>query len=159
MSEPYWRWLESTYALQQEAFGIEPDALEGDEFADYITLNCTALLVELGEFMQEIGWKTWAEPRGWTNRDAAVKELIDVAHFLANLACALGLTDEEWEERYRAKQDTNRRRQTDGYDGVSSKCPGCRRALDDSATMADDNTGMIRCACGRLSNSREFDVQ
>lgn len=148
MSGLYWRWLESTYELQQEAFGVEPDELKEDELADYLMMNATALLVEVGELMNECGWKPWAKPRGWVNRDAAVGELVDVAHFLANVACALGVTDEEWEERYRAKQAVNAQRQKDGYDGVSTKCPGCHRALDDVSINRDDESCRSCAMCG-----------
>jgi hypothetical protein len=103
-----------------------------DELADYLTENHTAAVVELSEFMQEVGWKPWATPRGWVNREAALGELVDVGHFLANLLCALDVSDAEWEHAYRAKQETNRRRMRSGtYDGVSGKCPTCRRSFDD----------------------------
>lgn len=127
-----WRWLASTRRLQEETYGQRFD-VEGrpDEFADSIIENFAALVVELGEFMNEVGWKPWAAPRGWSNRDAAVGELVDVAHFLANLLVRLDVTDDEWEQRYRAKQDVNRQRQVDGYDGRGAKCPRCHRSYDD----------------------------
>lgn len=101
-----------------------------------MTANHTAAVVELSEFMQEVGWKEWATPRGWVNRDAALGELVDVGHFLANLLCALDVSDAEWEHAYRAKQDVNRRRMRSGtYDGVSGKCPSCRRAYDDAGVF------------------------
>lgn len=129
-----WNWLASTRALQQEYFRRTFPITDPDELADYVVMNHSALIIELGEFMDEIGWKDWASPRGWINRDAAVGELVDVAHFLANLLSALDVTDAEWERRYQAKQEVNRRRQRTGYDGVSNKCPKCRRALDDADT-------------------------
>lgn len=95
-------------------------------------MNYTALVVELSEFLGEVGWKDWATPRGWVNREAAVGELVDVGHFLANILCALGVTDEEWQARYQDKQEVNRQRQRDGYDGVTGKCARCRRSFDDS---------------------------
>lgn len=127
-----WNWLASTRALQEEYFQREFPIDDPDELADYLVSNHTALIVEMSEFMGEVGWKDWATPRGWVNREAAVGELIDVGHFLANLLCALGVTDAEWEARYRDKQEVNRQRQRDGYDGVSGKCPQCHRAYDDS---------------------------
>jgi hypothetical protein len=127
-----WNWLASTRALQAEAFGKDfSKSLDPDEFADSIVMNSMALIKELGEFMDEVGWKDWTAPRGWVNRDQAVGELVDVGHFLANLLVRLDVTDKEWEERYRAKQQVNRNRQRAGYDGVSDKCPNCRRAHDD----------------------------
>lgn len=126
-----WNWLASTKALQEEAFGRDFSSQDPDEFADAIVMNHSALIVELGEFMAEVGWKDWATPRGWVNRDAAIGELVDAGHFLANLLVRLEVTDAEWEQRYRAKQEINRNRQRSGYDGTTGKCPTCRRALDD----------------------------
>lgn len=126
-----WHWLESTVDLQREAYGDHDQPKQGEALADSVMMNATALASELHEALAEVGWKPWATPRGWLNRDAYIGELVDVGHFLANLLVAVGCTDEEWEERYRAKQVLNLRRQRDGYDGVSTKCPECHRALDD----------------------------
>jgi hypothetical protein len=132
-----WKWLDSTYALQREAFGVElpmtPDTIR---LADYVVMNHSALTAEAGELLAEFGWKSWAEPRGWVNRENALKEAVDVAHFLANILCAIGVTDEEWITAYQAKQEVNRRRQRDGYDGVSDKCPECKRSYDDDIPCA-----------------------
>jgi hypothetical protein len=122
-----WRWLASTRRLQVEAYHDDVWPKTGDVLADSVTMNSTALLVELGEALQEVGWKSWASPRGWVNRDAYIGELVDVGHFLANLLVAVGCDDAEWETRYVAKQALNLKRQLEGYDGVSTKCPGCHR--------------------------------
>jgi hypothetical protein len=116
-----------------------------DEFADSIVMNHTALIVELSEFMQEIGWKDWTTPRGWINRDAAIGELVDAAHFLANILVRLDVTDGEWEERYRIKQEKNRLRMRTSYDGVSNKCLRCKRALDE---VKFDPVSKICVLCG-----------
>lgn len=133
-----WKWLESTKKLQEEAFGLDYSKLKGDKLADYFVMNHTALVTELTEFMQEVGWKDWAQPRGWVNRDNAIKELVDAAHFLSNLACAIGVTDSEWEQAYQAKQALNRERQVKGYDGITGKCPGCKRSYDDGIPCIPD---------------------
>jgi hypothetical protein len=131
-----WNWLASTRALQEESFGQDLSSRgDPDEFADAIVMNHTALIVELSEFMQEVGWKNWATPRGWVNRDAAVGELVDAAHFLANLLVRLDVTDTEWQERYQHKQEVNRTRMRTGYDGVSNKCPKCHRSYDDQGVL------------------------
>lgn len=126
------RWLDETRALQREAFGVDPWSLDGELLADYVTWNVAALTAEVGEFLNEVAWKPWSTDRGPGNRDAAVSELIDVAHFLANLACVLQCTDEEWERKYHEKMSINRKRQADGYDN-SNKCNKCKRALDDAS--------------------------
>lgn len=127
-----WRWLESTKKLQEKSFGFTLPLDEGDALADYVTWNHSALVLEAGELLSEFGWKKWANPRGWVNRELALKEAVDVGHFLANILAAIGVTDEEWEAAYQAKQQVNRDRMSSGtYDGVSTKCPGCKRAYDD----------------------------
>jgi hypothetical protein len=128
-----WRWLKSTRVLQEDAFDVDFTRYDTnpDELADSIVMNHTALIVELGEFLNEVGWKDWSTPRGWVNHDAAVGELVDAAHFLANILVRLGVTDEEWERRYRQKQEINRNRQRSGYDTRQGKCPRCKRAYDD----------------------------
>jgi len=139
---PGWRWLESTRRLQEDVFGQDLSPSDPDDFADAIMENHTALVVELGEFMNEVGWKTWSTPRGWVRRDAAVGELVDAAHFLANLLVRLSVTDDEWEERYRRKQEINRQRQTNGYD-ARRKCPGCHRAYDDPGVTCTDQRALV----------------
>lgn len=130
MSNP-WKWLESTKELQESHFGVVYP-IEGEQLANYVTWNHSALVQEAGELLAEFGWKPWAKGRGWVNRELALKEAVDVGHFLANILAAIGVTDEEWTAAYQAKQQVNRDRMTSGtYDGVSTKCPGCKRAYDD----------------------------
>lgn len=135
VSDGRWRWLESTKQLQEDYYKFDFDALRADldALADYMTWNHTAAVVELGEGMNEVGWKTWAKPRGWINREAFISEMVDVNHFIANMLVAAKCTDEEWERAYEKKQEINRQRQRDGYDSVSTKCMMCHRALDDPA--------------------------
>ena len=135
-------WLDSTYQLQREVYDFTlPLPINSDELADYVVMNHSALVAEATELLSEFGWKSWAKPRGWVNRGNALKEAVDVAHFLANILCAIGVTDDEWQLAYRTKQDVNRKRQADGYDGVAGKCPGCKRSYDDGidcrASVAD----------------------
>jgi dimeric dUTPase (all-alpha-NTP-PPase superfamily) len=140
-----WNWLGSTYALQRDVFGRTLPIKNPIELADFVVMNHTSAVTELSEFMDEVGWKNWTENRGWVNRDAAVGELVDVAHFVANLLCALGVTDDEWEQRYRNKQEMNKQRQRTGYDGVSNKCLRCKRALDE---VEFDPVSRICVLCG-----------
>jgi DNA-directed RNA polymerase subunit RPC12/RpoP/predicted outer membrane lipoprotein len=130
---PRWKWLDSTHKLQETHYGLDYGSLVGEKLAEYFMIHYTALTCELVEFMDEVNWKPWMKDnRGEVlDRDAAVGELIDAAHFLANLACAIGVTDAEWEEKYQAKQERNRRRQESGsYTKAGYKCPDCRRELD-----------------------------
>lgn len=108
--------LSDTYELQARAFG-HALPLEGEALADFVTWNVAALVAEVGEALEQVGWKNWAARRGWVNREAFVGELIDVQHFLNNLLCSVGVTDEELQARYAVKQELNRSRQRDGYQG------------------------------------------
>lgn len=42
-------------------------------------------------------------------------------HFLANILIAVGVTDDEFERAYQAKQSVNRARQRDGYVAAAGK--------------------------------------
>jgi len=89
-----------------------------------------ALIKELGEVLDEIGWKSWATSRH-INYEAARGEVVDCWHFLMNLALHLNVTADDLYEGYRRKREKNERRQREGYDGVTGKCPHCRRSYDD----------------------------
>lgn len=127
-----WRWIDSTYTLQRNVYGHTlPYAPNTNVLADYVQMNALAAVDEIMEMLGEVGWKPWAEPRGWIRPKHVMKEAVDALHFIANVLCAAGISDDEFWEAYRAKQVTNTRRQELGYDGVSGKCPGCKRAYDD----------------------------
>lgn len=92
--------------------------------------NAFALLDEIHEAMGEVGWKRWATSRH-VNEEEFKGELIDAWHFMMNLFDLAGMDAEEVFQRYNAKRDRNDVRQDNGYDGVTGKCPTCKRALDD----------------------------
>lgn len=135
------QWLKETRKLQTRSFGVDPTELRGDALADFVIWNHTALIDELSEALAEIRWKPWVAERGELDRDAFIGELVDAAHFLANMAVAAGCTDSEWRRRYRRKRRLNAKRQREGYDG-RNKCQGCGRALDDPA---------VRCTTERCA--------
>lgn len=141
--------------LQVEAYEIDPSQLEGDELADYIRVSALALENELHEALNEVRWKPWAQGH-YLNREAWIGELVDALHFLLNLLLVAAPTPGERgrldlalevSERYQAKRERNLQRQREGYDGVSSKCPKCRRDLNDLGTRKVDE--YYHCAaCG-----------
>lgn len=92
-------------------------------------LACTA---ELHEAMDESGWKPWATSNH-LNHEAFKAELVDAWHFFMNLMLHSGMTAEDLYDGYIKKNAKNVKRQADGYDGVSTKCPRCHRAADDNA--------------------------
>ncbi len=128
-------WLATQLALQVEGFNLNPSTLEGEELAEYVRWNALALTDELHEFLQDIQWKPWAKDVGAVrDRDAMVGELVDVLHFLGNLALAIEVDDAEITERYHAKVAVNRRRQEAGYDAWAGKCRHCNRDLAEAGT-------------------------
>lgn len=96
-----------------------------------------ALVDELHEALAEIGWKPWASSIHF-NKDAVRGELVDAFHFFMNLCLVSGVSAQDLIDGYIAKSAQNIKRQVDGYDGVSTKCTVCKRALDDSAVHCTD---------------------
>ncbi|WNO26454.1 deoxyuridine triphosphatase [Microbacterium phage BabyDaisy] len=103
-----------------------------DDVTEFIQWNHKALIHEAVELESETGWKPWAA-KSFVNIEAARGEAIDMLHFLLNDFLVLGMDADEVRRRYHAKHAKNVARQEAGYDGVSTKCPGCHRALDDDA--------------------------
>ena len=101
---------------------------------DYLRLMKDALESELDELQNETGWKPWATSRH-VNLEAAQSEVVDAWHFMMNIMVHLKLDEHKLAALYYKKLEKNKQRQMDGYDGVSTKCPGCRRALDDDGVL------------------------
>jgi len=120
--------------LQIDSFGNDPVETRGDERAAYIRWNVLALEDELHEAMNETGWKPWASSRH-LHINEYVKELVDAWHFFLNLLLSTGLEPDAlanvFEREYFRKHKINAKRQKDGYDGVTMKCPNCKRELTD----------------------------
>jgi dimeric dUTPase (all-alpha-NTP-PPase superfamily) len=144
--------LDAQRSLQELINGYTLESQTDEQRIANIKENVLALSAELfGEVLGEIGWKSWATSRH-INREPLKKELVDVLHFFMNLVLYAGMTADELYEGYRKKRAVNERRQRDGYDGVSTKCPGCGRALEDviiSMSVNDDETVSYFCACLR----------
>lgn len=142
--------------------GKDPRDMEEEEKALFIKDMVLALSDELHELLDEVGWKPWATSRH-VNFDSAQSELIDALHFFLNLALALNLNGRQMKELYYGKNKKNHQRQEEGYDGISSKCGYCRRALDDEDELlargeagcwisSDGNTGYCREAGLQIVN-------
>lgn len=146
-------WLYEQEQYQENTFGVDFAAFDEDPEAltTYTTMNLNAAFLELAEAQAETPWKPWAtvdKELVWAaNRDKFVGELVDVLFFLGNSLIAVGCTDQELAERYAEKMRVNQTRQETGYDGFTTKCPGCQRALDDvAADDAVDVGGEIYCS-------------
>jgi hypothetical protein len=119
-------------ALLDEDGHYENTDADRKPLIDFFHWNVTATVDELHEMLGEMGWKPWATSR-FINLEAARAEAIDALHFLLNIFLGLGMDAESIKLAYDNKHAKNIRRQEEGYDGVSTKCPGCGRALDDDA--------------------------
>ena len=112
----------------------DPQSLSGDHMAEFVTWNFAACVKELSEATDEVGWKPWATSRH-INQPQFNKEMVDAFHFFMNLLL-VGNPDktvdqiaDEFCRFYIEKNAVNARRQDEGYDGVSGKCPNCKREL------------------------------
>jgi dUTPase-like protein len=119
----------------QKKLGHDLQTMSADERIDYIKEMTLAQFSEMNESLGEVGWKSWATSRH-INTEAYLGELIDELHFWMNRVLALGMPPEDLAiavtSRYFAKRERNIQRQAKGYDGVSGKCAGCNRDLEDS---------------------------
>lgn len=157
--------LEELLAAQralQRRLGYDFLEMSEEEVIRYVTDTYVAATVELVEVLNETTWKPWVTGPRTVNRDALVGEVVDLLHFAFNfLLCVRpDLTPAELaahvRERYLTKNDVNRRRQDEGYDGVATKCPHCRRALDDvGVTRILDALGVaVMCkGCGNRART------
>lgn len=138
--------------LQETSMGYAFGQMTTTERVAYVKDMVLALSNELqAEVLGEVSWKSWTSGDPFINVAAYKKELIDCVHFLMNLMLAVDMTADELYDGYLAKRAVNQRRQVEGYDGVSTKCPGCKRALDDSMineVLGYDDTIQYLCDCG-----------
>lgn len=126
--------MNDQYLLQRDTYGIDYFTMTDEEKIQHFKEMKLALQDELHEALNEMGWKPWATKRHF-NQDAVQGELVDAWHFFMNLMLIAGMTPLDLFEKYEAKRKKNMARQQaeGGYDGVSTKCPRCKRALDDDA--------------------------
>lgn len=133
--------LRKQYDLQGETYHRDLASLAPEARVEFIKDMVLAATDELHEALNEVTWKPWTQGEPEVNEDAYFGELIDLWHFVMNLMLVAypGLSPEGLaaaiELRYLEKRKINVQRQEDGYDGKTSKCPNCRRALDDKTVF------------------------
>lgn len=139
--------------LQERHFGARVEELQGEERIQFLKDMYIAFVDEMHEALGEVGWKPWATSKHW-NEEAFKGELIDAWHFFMNFMLVAGLDAEDLFERYMQKHSVNVARQEAGYDGVTGKCSGCRRAFDDKAVACHkSNVYPERSCCHYLDAS------
>lgn len=120
--------------LQTMLLGIDPQHMDRADQLRYITTMVTACTDELHEALNETGWKPWTTS-DHINTEAFKDELVDGLLFWINLALVAGMTSKDVYNRYHEKRANAERRFNENYDGVSTKCPKCKRAYDNKAVM------------------------
>lgn len=147
------RMIAAQHSLQY-SLGYDITQMSTEERINYIRENVLALNAELFEMLQEIGWKSWASSRH-INSTEAFHELRDAWQFLTNLMLAVsGDRPDEvaklLEQTLYDKHAVNVARNDNGYDGVSGKCPSCKRDLGEVVLMEVMNPSgvMYLCECG-----------
>lgn len=142
--------------LQVESYGRDPGTMDLEDKIRFIKDMHIALTDEMHELLAEVDWKPWTHGERQINFDGARKELVDVWHFFMNMMLALGMSTDDLYKAYMKKRQVNADRQKNGYDGRSTKCPGCSRALEDIALheikIAGTNiTDVVLCVpCGAV---------
>lgn len=115
--------LRRQLALQRDAYGVDPYALEGEDRAEYVRFNVLAAIKELTEMLDQVdGWKPWQTEREnageFKDHSAYVEEGVDVLHFLLNLLNVARVDESVLEHLFIQKQRKNAARQRLGYSGV-----------------------------------------
>lgn len=114
--------------------GVDPATLDPASKMDYIRTMVLACTDELHEALTETGWKPWASSNH-INREAYLSELTDAWLFFMNLMLVARITPTEFFAQFEKTQRKVLNRMTNGYDGVSTKCPGCKRDYDDAGVL------------------------
>lgn len=123
--------------LQTKTYGKDIMDLPVDERIVEFRTHLLALEDELHEALAEMSWKPWAKAE-YFNEKEVKGELVDAFHFFMNLCLIAGMDADELFARYCAKRDVNIKRQEDGYDGVSTKDPVTKKALDEPTVEGYD---------------------
>jgi dimeric dUTPase (all-alpha-NTP-PPase superfamily) len=117
---------------------------------EHIKNMALAAIKEIGEALDETSWKPWTTGKPFIRKHAVSGELSDAFQFIMNMwfTAYPELSDEELADRMisvlEAKLAINESRRVSGYDGISTKCPDCKRALDDPAVSCTANGCNLR---------------
>jgi hypothetical protein len=118
-------------AYFQGLLGHEYNDMSTEELIEYLKGQVMALQAETIEALDEMSWKPWTHGEKFVNRDTMLGECADILCFLVNIVLGLGFTSQDFYAAHQEKALRNIKRQEDKYDGVSDKCPTCRRDLND----------------------------
>ncbi len=127
----------------QRHLGYDFTKMTMQERLAYIREMYMAIIKELGEALDETTWKPWATGEPHIHTEKYLSELNDVWQLLCNM-WFVALPDCDgvdvalmMSSIHEKKVRVNRTRRDNAYDGWSTKCPTCRRALDDPGVRCD----------------------
>lgn len=152
--------------LQRRSLNINPLTMSTVERIAYVEKMVLGATHELHEGLDEVTWKSWATGEPRVHDEHLFNELIDVLHFVFNLFLVSRQLDplvlaSEIRTAYLRKHEVNVQRQRTGYDGRSTKCHNCARALDDVGVRVTSDEPVERsvscAACGDVVNPRILD--
>ena len=138
--------MQRQHELQQTLGELPSDNASNGERLDYLRTMVLACISELFEALGETGWKPWTTS-DHIDEAAAFAELSDAWQFLMNAMFAVAprgygpehIADLLYQTHAR-KVGINKDRASAGYDGVTGKCPVCKRAYDDPAVKCSPGT-------------------
>jgi hypothetical protein len=122
----------------QDKLGHDFTAMNDRDRIAYVKEMYIAAVQELGEALSEVSWKSWAAGDAQFGAAAFVCELSDTWQFITNMwfAALPDMTPEfiagAMHTTLMSKLRIDYTRIDKGYDGVSTKCRRCKRALDDT---------------------------
>ena len=141
--------MQRQHELQHHLGELPPPTASNGERLDYLRSMVLACISELFEALAETGWKPWTTD-DYIDESAAFAELSDAWQFLMNAMFAVapqGYGPEQIADllylTHSHKVAINKDRANAGYDGVTGKCPVCKRAYDDPAVKCGPGVHII----------------
>jgi hypothetical protein len=150
--------LEKQRQFQRRLNGYDVDEQTDEQRIENFKSSMFALIAELYEAVNEMGWKSWALSNHF-NTQRVQEELVDAWHFFMNLMLHAGLTGDDLWKLYARKLEVNFQRQDDKYDGVATKCMVCKRELSETA-LKEVHVAFpvphvnVYCVCGQRVATR-----
>lgn len=104
--------LETIFAMQHALDDYIEQTRHLQHFTreEWIQKKAMALMVELGEMLDETRYKWWKNPKP-VDAEALKEELVDILHFYVGMCLKAGMSAEELYGRYLGKNEENYKRQ------------------------------------------------
>jgi hypothetical protein len=141
--------LETIMELQREFQSRVPGGVDKcfkemteAETVEHIRIQILGALNELNEALGESGWKPWASSQH-LNVEAFRGELIDMFRFWLNLVTISGMSAEGVMTKFMESLDKTNNRIANGYDGVTDKCPACKRSYSDRGVQCQRDPAQL----------------